>query len=95
MANDIKSQCPFCKGEMEITEKPKYNNILTAVIIILGVLSLISISGAIIGCLFLVIGLVMAFSKKEIWLCESCMASIDRFAKPKGKATRLSTRDAK
>lgn len=74
--------CPFCKGQMKIVERPRYNRILTSVIIVMGALSVLSIQGAVIGILFLAIGLIMAFAKSEMWYCNGCRAVIERVKEP-------------
>lgn len=72
--------CPFCRGEMEIVEQFRHNRGVAAAAILLGILSFFFIS-PLIGALLLVIGLFMAFSKRYIWLCNSCSSAIERFKK--------------
>ncbi|MBF0360301.1 MAG: hypothetical protein HQK49_04780 [Oligoflexia bacterium] len=56
----------------------KYNKTVGILSTILGIMLSISIGGIILGILFLIIGIVMIGSKKEIWYCNSCKSVIDR-----------------
>ena len=75
--------CNYCKGKMEVQEIPKYNKLITIITIILGILFSITLTGIVIGLLFLIVGLYMVYSKKEVWYCTSCKSIIERMAEKK------------
>ncbi|MBF0205522.1 MAG: hypothetical protein HQK53_01400 [Oligoflexia bacterium] len=71
-------QCHLCNGKMEVLEVLKYNKTLGISFIILGILLSLSLAGIVFGIMFLIIGIVMCSSKKEVWYCSSCQSIIDR-----------------
>ena len=73
-----KVNCHLCGGSMDIFSVPKHSGLLVAVVIVLGVLFCISISGIVLGALLLILGLLMAFARKEVWFCHHCRSVIDR-----------------
>ena len=70
--------CHFCNGDMRKNQLPKYNSLLTSTIIFLGVLFSISLAGIVLGAIMLIIGISMAFAKKDVWYCTSCKSVIER-----------------
>ena len=72
--------CPFCRGEMQIIEHHRHNKGVAATTIFLGILSFFTLN-ILLGALLLIIGLFMAFSKKEFWHCLSCSSAIERLKK--------------
>ncbi|MBF0314631.1 MAG: hypothetical protein HQK50_09760 [Oligoflexia bacterium] len=74
-------QCHLCNGQMEITQVLRYNKSVSILFVVLGVLLSLSVAGIILGILFLIAGVVMCKTKKEVWYCNSCKSIIDRVDK--------------
>lgn len=71
-------RCNLCNGQMEVTRILKYNKMFGIVFVIIGFLLSISLAGILLGIMFLIVGIVMCTTKKEVWYCSSCKSIINR-----------------
>jgi hypothetical protein len=72
-------RCSLCGTGMEILQVDKYNKPHGFALIASGVLFVAAIPAeALLGLVLLPFGLVVAFSKKEVWSCPSCLSVTDK-----------------
>lgn len=70
--------CNVCKGEMYPYTGPRHSTAMGWFLVFAGILCTLCWIGAVLGIPLLVIGLYMAFAKRQLWVCQDCNMAIER-----------------
>jgi uncharacterized protein (DUF983 family) len=73
------ARCTLCGTDMKILQLDKYNKPHGFALMAIGVVIVAAIPAeALLSLVLLPFGLVVAFSKKEVWSCPSCFSLTER-----------------
>jgi hypothetical protein len=72
-------RCANCGEKMEIIKVDKYSKPHGVALVSAGLLFLVAMPiEALLGLVLVPFGLVVSFTKKDVWNCPSCAAIVDR-----------------
>jgi hypothetical protein len=70
--------CNLCNGEMKEYTGRRYGMKAAVVFIVLGLLACLFWVGPVLGLPLALIGIYMAASKREMWICQDCAAAYEK-----------------